>query len=139
MNWLLDTCVLSELVKKAPRRQVLDWLAAQREDSLFVSVLSIGELEKGIARLPPSDPRSRSLRDWLETRVIPRFGPRLLPLDLEILRRWGRQAGGLVRRGHPAPALDGLLAATAQVHELRMVTRNVADFARWGVECHNPW
>jgi predicted nucleic acid-binding protein len=139
MNWLLDTCVLSELVKKAPRQRVLDWLATQPEDSLFVSVLSVGEIEKGIARLPASDPRSRALSDWLETRVIPRFGSRLLPLDLDVLRRWGRQAGRLERAGRPAPALDGLLAATAQVHELQMATRNVAAFAPWGVDCHNPW
>jgi toxin FitB len=138
MSWLLDTCLLFEFVKKAPRQAVLDWMAAQPEESLFLSVLSIGVLEQGIARLPPSDRRSRRLRDWLDHRVLPRFRARILPLDLEVLWEWGRRSGLLDKAGRPAPALDGLLAATAHVHQLRMVTRNRADFEPWRIACYDP-
>jgi predicted nucleic acid-binding protein len=139
MNWLLDTCLLSEFVKRAPHQGVLDWAAAQPEESLCVSVLTIGEIERGIALLPASDPRSRRLRDWLDNRVLPRFRQRILPLGLEGLREWGRRAGLLEKAGRPASALDGLLAATAHVHQLQVVTRNEADFEPWGVDCLNPW
>ena len=139
MNWLLDTCLLSEFVKKKPNPKVLDWVAAQAEENLFVSVLTIGEIEQGIARLAASDSRSGRLRDWLDTRVLPRFRKRILPLDLRVLREWGRQSGLLEKAGRPTTALDGLLAATAQVHELRVVTRNKADFEPWAVDCHDPW
>lgn len=139
MNWLLDTCLLSEFVKQKPRQEVLDWVAAQPEETLFVSVLTIGEIEQGIARLATSDPRHPRLRDWLDNRVIPRFRTRILPLDLPVLQEWGGRSGLLDQMGRPAPALDGLLAATAQVHHLCVVTRNKADFAPWAVDCHDPW
>ena len=139
MNWLLDTCLLSEFVRKKPDQRVLDWVAAQPEENLFVSVLTIGEIEQGIARLAASDPRSGRLRDWLDNRVLPRFRARILPLDLRVLQEWGRQSGLLHKAGRPVAALDGLLAATAHVHELGVVTRNKADFEPWAVDCHDPW
>ena len=138
MSFLLDTSVISELVKKNPRGQVLDWIDGQDEAALFLSVLTIGELEKGIAKLPASA-RKTKLQSWVRRDLVERFGDRLLAIDMRIAARWGALAGESAKRGRPLPVIDSLLAVTALVHGLHVVTRNVGDFERCGVECVNPW
>lgn len=138
MSFLLDTPVVSELVRKSPSATVLKWIDNQDEASLYLSVLTIGELEKGIARLPASVRRNRLL-SWVRRDLVERFGGRLLPIDTRTATRWGAITGESEKRGRPLPVIDSLIAATALLHGLAVATRNVADFERCGAACVNPW
>ena len=138
MSWLLDTCVLSEYAKKSPAPEVIAWLDEQDEASLFISVISLGEIEKGILKLRSSDPhRSQKLTAWLG-KVEQRFAGRILPLDAAALHVWAQLAAHAELAGQPVPVMDGLLMATAQCHGLTVVTRNVQDFAPYP-QVFNPW
>ena len=129
MSWLLDTCALSEYAKKAPAPEVITWLDEQDEASLYLSVITIGEIEKGILKLRKTDSRrSQKLTAWL-SKVEQRFAGRILPLDTATLHVWAQIAAHTELAGQPLPVMDGLLMATAQCHGLTMVTRNVQDFA----------
>lgn len=138
MSFLLDTPVVSELVGKIPSAAVLKWIEGQDEGSLYLSVLTIGELEKGVARLPASARRTR-LQSWVRRELVDRFGGRLLPVDARTAARWGAMTGESENRGRPLPVIDSLIAATALVHGLTVATRNVEDFTRCGATCFNPW
>ena len=138
MSWLLDTPVVSELVRAAPATSVIDWLKAQDEDDLFLSVLTLGELEKGIAKLSDSR-RKTTLRKWVRTNLMSRFEGRLLVVDRNVASRWGMLTGTAERKGRPLPVIDSLIAATAVAHDLTVVSRNAMDFERCGVPCLNPW
>ncbi len=138
MKYLLDTCLISELVCARPDPAVLVWVAAQQEQHLFLSVLTLGELRKGIERLAPGKKRT-NLTAWLDRELKLRFAGRLLPIDEEVAERWGMvsaQAGG---RGRAIPVLDGLIAATALVHGMTLVTRNMADMQASGALVFSPW
>jgi toxin FitB len=135
---LLDTAVVSELVRKSPSAAVLKWIDGQDEALLYLSVLTIGELEKGVARLPASARRTRLL-SWVRRDLVERFDGRLLPIDARTAARWGAIAGESERRGKPLPVIDCLIAATALVHGLTVATRSVTDFERCGATCVNPW
>jgi len=138
MSWLLDTCALSEYVRKAPAPAVIRWLDEQDESSLFISVISLGEIEKGILKLRASDPRrSQKLTAWLG-KVEQRFAGRILPLDAAALHVWAQITARAELAGQPLPVMDGLLMATAQCHGLTVVTRNVQDFALYP-QVFNPW
>lgn len=138
MRFLLDTCVISELVRPRPDERVLGWIDAVDEAGLFLSSLTLGELEKGISKLPVSARRDQ-LRDWLERDLAARFSTRILPVDAAVALVWGRLQGEAEGAGMKLPVIDSLLAATAACHQLTLVTRNVADFARCGVPLLNPW
>jgi len=138
VSHLLDTCVLSELVRPQPDAGVLDWLGAAEETGLYLSVLSLGELEKGIAKLPAA-PRRRKIEDWVRNDLAERFAGRLLPIDAGVAVQWGRLSGESETRGVPLPVIDALIAATSLVHGLTVVTRNTADLERCGARCVNPW
>jgi len=138
VSFLLDTSFVSELVKATPDEGVTAWLSQQDEDSMYLSVLTIGELEKGIRRLRPSARRDR-LRAWLTRDLVARFAERLLPIDVPIVVRWGTITADAEKRGVPVPVIDSLIAATALEHGFSVVTRNVSDFERCGVTCVNPW
>ena len=112
MSFLLDTSVISELVRKIPHPPVLEWIGAQDETSLYLSVIAIGELEQGIARLPAS-PRKSRLQSWVRRDLVERFGKRLLPADIRVATRWGALTGESEKRGEPLPVIDSLIAATA--------------------------
>ena len=138
MSWLLDTCALSEYAKKAPAPEVIAWLDEQDEASLFISVISLGEIEKGILKLRKTDPRrSQKLTAWLG-KVEQRFAGRILPLDAAALHVWAQIAAHAELAGQPVPVMDGLLMATAQCHGLTVVTRNAQDFALYP-QVLNPW
>jgi len=138
MSWLLDTCALSEYAKKAPAPEVIAWLDEQDEASLFISVITLGEIEKGILKLRKTDPRrSQKLTAWLG-KVEQRFAGRILPLDATALHVWAQIAANTELAGQPLPVMDGLLMATAQCHGLTVVTRNVQDFALYP-QVFNPW
>lgn len=138
MNYLLDTCVISELVRPAPDARVLKWIDAAEETSLCLSVLTFGELEKGIARLPASA-RRRKIERWVREDLRGRFAGRILAVDTAVAERWGQISGTSEARGRPLPVIDALLAATALVHGLCVLTRNTADFEACNARCLNPW
>ena len=137
MRVLLDTCVLSELRHPRGNTGVRRAVDAFDSESLFVSVLSIGEIAKGIALLKESQ-NKRALQIWLQT-LERHYGDRLLPVDLETSRIWGELTASAQRLGRTVPASDGLIAATARRHGLHVMTRNTADFEPTGVLLLNPW
>ena len=137
MRVLLDTCVLSELRHPKGNASVRNAVDAFDSENLFVSVLSIGEIAKGVALLNESK-KKRDLQNWLQT--MERFyGDRLLPIDLETCRIWGELTAAAQKSGRVVPASDGLIAATAIRHGLHVMTRNTADFEPAGVMLINPW
>lgn len=135
MSFLLDTNVISEL-RKGPRSNegVFRWFSSLSDDDIFLSVLVIGEIRRGIERIRRRDSKSaRSLEGWLK-KLVSAYGDRILPIDRDVAEEWGR-AG----TGGPVPVVDGLIAATAKVHGLTLATRNIRDVARTGVAAVNPW
>lgn len=137
-GFLLDTNVLSELTRPEPNTYVVEWLDSVDESLLYLSVLTIGEIRKGLTVLTSG--RRRSLLEaWLDTELTARFAGRVLPIDYFVVDRWGRLAGEAQGRGAPLPVIDGLLAATALHHDLTVVSRNVRDFAVDGLSSLNPW
>ncbi len=135
MSYLLDTNVVSEMVRARPNPVVKRWFEAVPDSALHLSVLSIGEIRKGVETL--DDPvRREKLRVWLEQELPAWFENRLLPLDAAVADRWGRL---MAEANRSVPAIDSLLAATALTHGLRMVTRNAGDFRFPGVEVVDPW
>jgi toxin FitB len=135
---LLDTNIPSELMRPRPERKVQDWVAAQDIGTLFVSVVSIGELETGFATMRDAARRAR-LEASLERYLALLFVGRILPVTQAIAVRWGRLDGMRQMAGRPLGAPDGMIAATALEHGLKLVTRNVKDFAGLGVDLLNPW
>lgn len=137
MNYLLDTNVLSELRKPASsqNRQVRAWARSLRPSKVWISVISVLEIEIGIGRLERRDPvQGALLRRWLEDDLTPRFTGRVLLIDLDVVR-----AAARLHVPDPRPERDALLAATALIHNLTMVTRNTRDFEPTGVPLLNPW
>ena len=137
MNFLLDTCIISEPKQKRPSEKVLEWLDAQDESKLYLSVLTLGEIKKGIARLESSRKKAE-LEKWLEQLRI-RFSRRILPLTEKTFLVWGKMYGEFERKGIARPAFDSLLEATALEHDLIFVTRNVKNFQNSQVMILNPW
>ncbi|NMM04825.1 type II toxin-antitoxin system VapC family toxin [Polaromonas sp.] len=138
MNALLDTCVLAEYLKRSPHLGVIEWLDSQPEPCLFISALSLAELEKGIAQMAAAEPvRAERLTLWL-AKLAQRFADRTLPVDAAVWRVWAQQAAQAGRLGHSIAPLQGLLLATAQCYSLTLVTRDVADFAPYP-QLFNPW
>ena len=135
MSYLLDTNVISEPFKARPEPRVLAWLKSTPTELQFVSVLSLGELRRGLETMPLGSRRER-IRLWLERDLQAWYGPRLLPVTLAIAQRWGRLAAQARRS---LPRFDSLLAATELQHDLRVVTRNERDFQFPVLEVINPW
>ncbi len=138
MAYLLDTNILSEPKQKQPNPIILDWLRQIDDAPSYISVLSLGELEQGIAKLG-SIKRATEYREWLENDLKSRFSGRILAVDQEIAQVWGRLTGEALRKGRPLAVVDSLLAATALVYELTLVTRNSKDFVGTEVDLFNPW
>lgn len=137
-GFLLDTNCVSELVRVKPERRVLEWIEAADEGLLYLSVLTLGEIRKGVAGLPQGKRRTR-LETWLEVDLQSRFSGRILPIDMAIANRWGLLAAQAKTKGVPLPVIDGLLAATAIHYDLTVVSRNASDFASAQVPVVNPW
>lgn len=135
MSYLLDTNVLSELRRKQPDANVVEWVEGRPPSTLYLSVLSVGEIRRGVEALAAGKRRT-ALLDWLETDLPAFFSGRLLNVDLPVAERWGRVLGA---SKWPLPAIDSLLAATALHHGLTMVTHNARDFEIDGLETIDPW
>jgi tRNA(fMet)-specific endonuclease VapC len=138
MSYLLDTCVISELTARYPRPSVIQWLDTIDEKLTFLSVITIGEIQKGISKLPVSQ-RKQQLSDWLLLSVVPRFEGRLLVVDERVMLTWGNLVAQAESGGRKLPAIDSLIAVTALHHGLQAVTRNEVDFRETGVTVINPW
>jgi predicted nucleic acid-binding protein len=137
VKYLLDTCLLSELVKPVPHAAVLEWMAAQQAENLFVSAMTLGELERGVMKLPPSR-RRHELTTWM-TQVALDFEDRVLPFDHETAHVWADMCARTEAKGRPLAAFDSIIAATAIQKGLTVVTRNERDFEPAGVPLMNPW
>jgi predicted nucleic acid-binding protein len=138
VKFLLDTCLISELVKKEPNAAVLNWLDERDEQTLFLSVLTLGELQKGISKLS-TGVRKDDLQAWVEHDLIERFAGRILDLDLETALLWGKLQGEAELKGEKLPVMDSLIAATAIAHGLAVVTRNAKDIERCRARVFSPW
>lgn len=138
MRYLLDTCVISDLMNKTPHPQVVEWIDSQDDDRIYLSVITIGEIQKGIARLPDSR-RKTSLREWLQDDLLVRFANRILAIDTAVMVRWGNLSAELQAKGRILPAMDSMIAAICLEHDMTLVTRNEKDFAGTGVKMINPW
>lgn len=138
MSFLLDTNVISEWVKPKPHAGVIRWLAEADEDRVFISVISIAELRRGLERMAKGQRRER-IAAWLWEDLPARFEGRILPVDLAVAREWGVIVEKAGRRGIGLGAMGGFLAATALTRELTFVTRNIKDFRDLGMEIFDPW
>jgi len=138
MKYLLDTCVLSEPVIKQPNAQVVDFIDSLDPDAVYLSVITIGEIVKDIEKLPRSR-RKQELHTWLKDDLLARFQGKIISIDEDVIVAWGFLTAPAEAAGRPMPAIDSLIAATAQANGLALVTRNVDDFNASGVEIVNPW
>jgi predicted nucleic acid-binding protein len=138
MNFLLDTNVISELVKPSPDPRVWQWVDVVPDSQMFISAITVGEIARGIEQLPASARRTR-YELWFEHEILARYADRILVLDRAVMLRWGALMAALTARGRVLPAFDSLLAATALAHDMRLVTRNTQHFAETGVQLVNPW
>ena len=138
MKYLLDTCVISELVKTKPNKKVVSWITKHDEVNFYLSSLTFGELYKGISKLPASK-RRKKLSQWIEHDLKERFTGKIFDIDLLVAKTWGEVQGASEATGNPMPAIDGLIAATAIAHDLTVVTRNVTYMQQSGAVLLNPW
>ncbi|MDQ7075180.1 MAG: type II toxin-antitoxin system VapC family toxin [Gammaproteobacteria bacterium] len=138
MKYLLDTCVISEAVRPKPNKNVIQWLQKQDESALYLSVLTFGEIEKGIKK-SSDEIRKNRFRLWLENDLKQRFKGRVLPIDLRVASKWGEIQGASEIVGKPLPAIDGLIAVTGLINHCVVVTRNISDMQQSSVELYNPW
>lgn len=138
MNYILDTCVISELIKNASEQKVVNWIDRVDEDKLYLSVITIGELEKGISKLKSSK-RKVVITEWLHEDLLIRFSNRILILDIDILLQWGKMMASLESQGIKMPTIDSLIAATAKKNNYCLVTRNESDFQNCNIQILNPW
>ena len=138
MKYLLDTCVLSELIKKNPCQQVVNWVSKNDESNLFISVLTIGEIHKGIEKLPESKKKEK-LHQLVNYDLKARFETRIIDFDLKIATVWGKIQAHSELLGKGMPAIDGLIVATGISYDLTVVTRNTTDMEISGAALLNPW
>ena len=138
MNYLLDTCVISELIKPKPNSKVIKWLRSCQEESLFLSSLTIGEIQKGISRLPNSRKKIK-LQNWLDSELIQRFDERVLGIDFMVAQKWGEIQASSENAGIKMPVIDSLIASIGIVFDMTVVTRNTNDMKNSGVRLFNPW
>ena len=138
MSYLLDTNVVSEWVKPEPAPSVVEWLSGVDEEETFLSVVSLAELRRGVDLLGAGRRRQR-LEKWLSEDLADRFHGRILAIDIAVADAWGRLTARASRAGRTLGTMDGFVAATAAAHGLTLVTRNVRDFERLGVDVFNPW
>lgn len=138
MSYLIDTCCVSELVKKKPDSSVIRWFEDHDELSMYLSVITFGELRKGIEKLPESEKKTE-LNRWVRDDLSFRFKNRVLDVALSEVNKWGQILAEAEKAGAPFSAMDALIAASALVHDLAVVTRNTKDMRASNVALINPW
>ncbi len=137
MNYLLDTCVISELVKPDPNPEVIQWLDGISSEKLFLCSLTIGEIRKGLVKLAESR-KKENLTNWLNT-LLENYQDRIHPIDIAVAENWGFMQRQAEIKGTPMSSIDSLTAAVALTHNLTMVTRNEDDFQASHLPIINPW
>ena len=138
MKYLLDTCVISELIKKNPSQKVVKWISKIEESNLFISVLTVGEIHKGVEKIPASK-KKEQLYKWVNYDLKERFKDRIIAFDLLTATAWGKVQAQSELVGKAMPAIDGQIAATGISYDLTVVTRNTRDMEISGVSLLNPW
>ena len=138
MKALLDTCVISELISKQPNPKVVEHVDSLDPEDVYLSVITIGEIVKGIEKLSRSR-RKQDLQAWLKDDLLVRFEGNIVALDTDVLIEWGALTARLESAGKTMPAIDSLIAATALAKKMILVTRNVSDFEATTVDVLNPW
>jgi len=138
VSFLLDTCVISELVRPVPDKGVIQWIESRNEFDLYLSVLTLGEIQKGIFRLSAGKKKAQ-LTAWLQDELEIRFAERVLPVTDAVALMWGNMLGTSEKNGQPLSVIDALIAATASEHNLVLVTRNISDFSGCSVDIVDPW
>lgn len=136
--YLLDTCVICEIIKPKPDANVISWLQNKNEDDLYLSVLTFGEIEKGIEKVV-DDARKKRLQLWVAEDLKKRFEGRIISIDLDVAVKWGEIQGVAELSEKPMPSIDGLIAVSGLVHHCVVVTRNTSDMAQSNIESFNPW
>ena len=137
MNYLLDTCVLAELVKPNPNSKVIDWITDTDDERLFLSVITIGEIRKGLTKLPESK-KKKTLSNWLNM-LLEDYQTRIYQINIMVAENWGVIQGSAEKSGTAISSVDSLIAAVAYTHNLTLVTRNEKDFIPSNVPIVNPW
>ena len=138
-GYLLDTVTVSEAIARSMDSGVARWLKTADERATYLSVLTVGEVQKAIDRLEHDSKRRHELEHWLLYGLIGKFGARILSFDMEIARLWGSMSASAQKRGYTLPVLDSQIAATARLYGLTVVTRNEKHFKSLGVATLNPW
>lgn len=138
MSFLIDTCCISELTKNQPDKNVKTWFSDNDETEMYLSVITFGELIKGIEKLSSSKKKT-TLVNWVNNDLKRRFRNRVLEVTMAEVKKWGEIQAFSEMKRTPLPAIDGLIAATALIHDLSVVTRNVSDMRPSGVHIINPW
>jgi len=138
VSFLVDTNVVSEPTKPLPNARAVDWHRAQPGETMYISVLTLGELRRGVLLLAEGA-RRRTLERWLENEIVPYFDGRTFDVDSQIMTTWAEMQNRCRRQGRMLSTMDSLLAATALTHGLTVATRNTADFLATGVRVVNPW
>ena len=138
MSYLLDTCTISEMVSVKPNPNVLNWFQLQNEKTLFLSIITIGEIEKGIYQLPASKKRTL-LETWLFDELLPSFHGRIIEINRKLMTTWAKITADLKTKGIIRPSFDSLIEVVALHHQLILVTRNVKNFQSSQVTILNPW
>lgn len=138
MNYLLDTCVISELAKSKPNPTLVEWAVRQDASRCYISSITLGEIQKGISKLPDST-RKSDLQTWLNRDLRERFVGRTIAIADNEALLWGTMMASAEAEGKPMPVVDSLLAAAALFHGMTLVTRNTRDIQASGVKLLNPW
>ena len=138
LRYLLDTCILSEFIKPKPERKVIDWLNSVEAERVFLSAVTVGEIQFGISNRPASNRRTE-LEVWLNVSLPEQFAARVLSLDADTFVTWGKMTAQQRRQGEPMGIMDSLIAATALQYKMVLVTRNVSDFKSTNLSILNPW
>ncbi|HON78808.1 MAG TPA: type II toxin-antitoxin system VapC family toxin [Spirochaetota bacterium] len=137
MKYLLDTCVISEMVKPSPDKKLIRWVENEPSTSLFLSVITIGEIRKGLSKLPASRKKEK-LTIWLNM-LLEEYSDRILAIDLTVAENWGEMQGRAEKEGVVMPSIDGLIAAITYTNNMILVTRNETDFISANIPVINPW
>jgi len=138
VNYLFDTCVISEVQKKIPNQKVLDWIDGIEDERIYISCITIGEIKRGIVSVDDENKRTRLIR-WYEDDLLAKFGDHIVPIDTGVMEVWGSVIGDLDKKDLSMPLMDSLIGAIALHKRLAVVTRNVDDFIQIGARIVNPW
>lgn len=139
MSYLIDTCIISEFVKKKPNANVRSWFNQQLQTELYLSIITIAEIKKGIYKIESTQPeKALKLQNWLNTIEV-NFSQRILPIDDKVLEQWSKFSASLEMQGKTLAVMDSLIGAATSLHNLTLVTRNVTDFNALPLKILNPF